>query len=80
MHKMIPAALAFFNLGVELGQIIFVVGVIFVYQLVRIAGRTVGDSDLSVDALRPLQTPAAYAVGIIASFWMIQRVATFWMI
>ncbi len=76
----IPAALLFFNLGVELGQIVFVVGVIFVYQLVRIAGRTVGDSDLSVDALRPLQTPAAYAVGIIASFWMIQRVATFWMI
>ncbi len=35
-------------------------------------------SSLSIDALRPLQAPAAYAVGILASFWMIQRVATFW--
>ena len=76
----IPAALLFFNLGVELGQVVFVLGVIIVYQLVRLAGRTVGDRELSVDALRPLQTPAAYAVGIIASFWMIQRVVTFWMV
>ena len=74
----IPAALLFFNLGVELGQIIFVVGVIAAYQLIRLAARAIGDRDLSIDALRPLQTPAAYAVGILASFWMIQRVATFW--
>ena len=74
----IPAALLFFNLGVELGQIIFVAGVIAAYQLIRLAARAIGDRDLSIDALRPLQTPAAYAVGILASFWMIQRVATFW--
>ena len=74
----IPAALLFFNVGVELGQILFVAAVIAVYQLIRFAGRTFVDRDLSIDALRPLQTPAAYAVGILASFWMIQRVATFW--
>lgn len=74
----IPTALLFFNLGVELGQIIFVLGVIAAYQLVRVAGRTLANRDLSIDALRPLQAPAAYAVGILASFWMIQRVATFW--
>ena len=48
------------------------------YQLVRLTARAVGDRDLSIDTLRPLQTPSAYAVGILASFWMIQRVATFW--
>jgi hydrogenase/urease accessory protein HupE len=74
----IPAALLFFNLGVELGQIIFLLAVIAAYQLVRFAGRALANYDLSIDALRPLQTPAAYAVGILGSFWMIQRVATFW--
>jgi hydrogenase/urease accessory protein HupE len=74
----IPAALLFFNVGVEIGQIVFVAAVIAVYQVIRFVGRTFVDRDLSIDALRPLQTPAAYAVGILASFWMIQRVATFW--
>jgi len=74
----IPAALLFFNLGVEVGQIVFVLGVILAYQLVRVATRAVADLDLSIDALRPLQTPAAYGVGILASFWMIQRIAGFW--
>ncbi|RZV49590.1 MAG: HupE/UreJ family protein, partial [Deltaproteobacteria bacterium] len=59
----IPTALLFFNLGVELGQILFVLGVIAGYQLVRFAGRTLANRDLSIDALRPLQAPAAYAVG-----------------
>ena len=74
----IPAALLFFNLGVELGQLAFVFGVVLVYQLLRLAGRAIVDRDLSIVGLRPLQTPTAYAVGILASFWMIQRVATFW--
>ena len=74
----IPAALLFFNLGVELGQILFVLGVIAIYQLIRLAARALSDRDLTVDSMRPLQTPAAYVVGVLASFWMIQRVATFW--
>jgi hydrogenase/urease accessory protein HupE len=75
----IPAALLFFNLGVELGQLIFVVGMILVYQLARLGMRTTAGTDLPLDRLRPWEVPAAYAVGILASFWMIQRVATFWM-
>ena len=74
----IPAALLFFNLGVELGQIAFVMAVVLVYQLMRLVGRAIANQDLSIDGLRPLQTPTAYAVGILASFWMVQRVATFW--
>jgi hydrogenase/urease accessory protein HupE len=74
----IPIALLFFNLGVELGQILFVLGVIAAYQLARLAAQAFAGYDLSIDGLRPLQTPAAYAVGILGSFWMIQRVATFW--
>ena len=74
----IPAALLFFNVGVELGQIAFVLAVVAAYQLVRFLGRAFVDYDLSIDALRPTQSPAAYAVGILASFWMIERVAAFW--
>ena len=74
----IPAALLFFNVGVEVGQILFVAGVILLYQLLRLVGKAFVDRDLSIDALRPLQTPAAYTVGMLAAYWMIERVATFW--
>ncbi|MBW2190201.1 MAG: HupE/UreJ family protein [Deltaproteobacteria bacterium] len=74
----IPAALFFFNLGVEVGQIAFVVGIIFVYQLARSALGALGLRALAADRLHQLRTPAAYAVGSLASLWMIQRVATFW--
>jgi hydrogenase/urease accessory protein HupE len=74
----IPTALLFFNLGVEVGQIIFVGGVIIAYELVRVAARALPGAEPSLDRLRSFQTPAAYAVGVVASFWMIQRVATFW--
>jgi hydrogenase/urease accessory protein HupE len=74
----IPAALAFFNLGVELGQIIFVAAVIGIYGITRRAVRSLGGGDLSLGALRPLQKPAAYLVGSVASFWMVQRIAAFW--
>ena len=74
----IPAALLFFNVGVEVGQILFVAAVIVGYQIVRWIARSFAGRDLSVDGLRAFQAPAAYAVGVLASFWMIERVATFW--
>ena len=74
----IPAALLFFNVGVEVGQILFVAVVILVYQFLRWVGRAFIERDLSIDALRPLQAPAAYAVGMLAAFWMVERIATFW--
>jgi hydrogenase/urease accessory protein HupE len=74
----IQAALLFFNVGVEVGQLIFIGAVILAYQAIRWAGRAFLDRDLSLESLRALQTPAAYAVGILASFWMVERVASFW--
>jgi hydrogenase/urease accessory protein HupE len=73
----IPTALFFFNVGVEVGQILFVGAVIALYQAVRLLGRTFIDRDLSMDMLRRLQLPAAYAIGSLAAFWMIERIATF---
>jgi hydrogenase/urease accessory protein HupE len=71
-------ALLFFNLGVELGQILFVAGATALYLLVRLAGRASLGRDAAIDALGQLRKPAAYLAGIGASFWMVQRIATFW--
>lgn len=67
-QQAIPFALAFFNIGVELGQLIFV-GAVFTltYFLNRI--------QLNFQKFEKL---VPYAIGSIASFWMIERVVGFW--
>ena len=64
----IPVALLFFNLGVEAGQLVFVAVVL---SIIGIAGR--------LRAAWPRWTTMAppYAIGSVASFWMIERVAAF---
>jgi hydrogenase/urease accessory protein HupE len=72
----VPVSLLFFNVGVEVGQILFVVGVIAIVSFAR-----------KVHALAPilqhsttarLQRCAAYIIGSFASFWMIERIRAFW--
>jgi HupE / UreJ protein len=64
----IPAALLFFNLGVELGQLAFVGAVLALLALVR---------------LMSLRGPvwswrlAPYAIGTVAMYWTIERIAAF---
>lgn len=64
----IPAALLFFNLGVEAGQLVFLAAVL---GIVAIARR------LSGAPPRWAELVPAYAIGITATFWVIQRVAAF---
>src|SRR6266487_1654091 len=64
----IPAALFFFNVGVELGQIAFIAVVLAVIALVR-------HVPLRIPRWAELIPP--YAIGSIAMFWVIQRVAAF---
>lgn len=64
----IPMALAFFNIGVELGQLIFVLVVLGAIKLLSMYKKWPSYSK---------QTPA-YAIGSVAAFWMIQRVVAFW--
>ena len=65
----VPLALLFFNVGVEIGQLVFVFTVFAVIGLVR-----------RWTSLRPsfTRTAVAYGIGTIASFWTIQRVVGFW--
>jgi HupE / UreJ protein len=64
----IPAALFFFNVGVELGQIAFIAVVLAVIALVR---------RIPLRLPRWAELIPPYAIGSIAMFWVIQRVAAF---
>jgi hypothetical protein len=66
--RAIPVALLFFNVGVEIGQLLFVAGVLAMFAALRRV---------------PRQWPTwaegipAYAIGSVAMFWVIERVAAF---
>ena len=60
----IPVALLTFNLGVELGQLIIVVGGLMVLAAMR---------RFAAPRFRTAQLSAAYAIGSVAAFWMIER-------
>ena len=65
-QKAVPLALLFFNVGVEIGQLLFIASVLSLAWLVRRA------------ALRsPAWWPraAAYGIGSVAAFWLVQRTA-----
>lgn len=65
----IPVALLMFNVGVEVGQLIFVVAMLALrFVLTHLPGRE-----------PQWATPAiAYGIGTIAAFWTIERVISFW--
>lgn len=67
----IPLALLFFNIGVELGQLAFVAAVLL---LARLGLRFLNTGT----AQRRLVTATAYAIGAIASYWTVERIAGFW--
>lgn len=68
----IPTALLFFNVGVEIGQLIFIAVVLGAAAVARrIAGR------LKIEAPAWGWRVAPYAIGGIAGFWVVQRVAAF---
>jgi hydrogenase/urease accessory protein HupE len=66
----IPLALLTFNVGVEIGQLIFIAAVLVSLALAR---RIPIHHDLSRHAL-PVAT---YAIGTLAAFWFVERVAGF---
>jgi hypothetical protein len=72
----IPAALLAFNVGVEIGQVVFVLSVIFIFQLI-----TQGLKPLKADSanwVQKIEKPMAYAVGSITMLWTLERVSGFW--
>jgi len=62
----VPAALLFFNLGVELGQLLFVLAILSLRWAVR---------TLQLGWPAWAEPLPAYAIGTIASFWLMERLA-----
>ncbi len=76
----IPVALAFFNIGVEAGQLVFITAALCAFKLASTVLRfrsQAGKSGIWAVAER-LASPASYAIGILGSFWLIERTASFW--
>ena len=75
----LPTALLFFNVGVEIGQVLFVLALVAVFWLLRPLFvrllRSAADNDVHWSSLT---VPASYLIGAVASMWMIERVARFW--
>lgn len=62
-------ALVTFNLGVEIGQLLFVCAVLLTWAILR---------RLTQDVPVWLAQSPAYVVGGVASFWFFERVTSFW--
>ena len=67
-EQAIPLALLFFNVGVELGQLLFIAGVVAIGTIARRFA-------VPLPAWAPQLS--AYAIGTVAAFWTIERVARF---
>lgn len=75
----IPAALLFFNVGVEIGQVLFAGGLTLLVVLALIVVRRLRyRGQHSVERITKLQLPAAYVVGSLAAFWMVGRMSVIW--
>lgn len=73
----IPAALLFFNIGVEIGQIMFVIVAISLFFFGKWIVKSLRALSFN-DILMRIQLPAGYVVGTLAMFWTIDRVSGFW--
>ena len=71
-QKSIPIALLFFNVGVEIGQLLFIASVFAIIALAR-------QIKWRINVPRPTWAWAVppYAIGSLAVFWVIQRTAAF---
>jgi hydrogenase/urease accessory protein HupE len=75
----IPLALLFFNVGVEVGQMLFIAAVVLVLSALTRLLRRPGHTRNGPWRSEPLvRVPVAYAVGSIAAFWTVQRIVGFW--
>ncbi len=78
-QKDVPLALLFFNVGVEVGQLMFIAAAIAFFSVLTRLLRRQGSHDHGPWHSETLiRTPVAYVIGSLAAFWTVQRVAEFW--
>lgn len=69
-HDSVPMALLFFNVGVELGQVLFIAAVLVLHRLLK----ALAPDRLDLARLAPVPV---YLIGGIASYWVVERVYGF---
>lgn len=76
----IPLALAFFNIGVETGQLLFIAAVfLLLWSVKQVRIRITGRSFTNAwGETTMVSAPAAYIIGSLAAFWVIERTLGFW--
>ncbi len=68
----IVTSLLFFNIGVEIGQLFFIsIFILLILFIKNIFNKP-------YEYFFTFEKPAAYVIGSLASFWMIQRIYSFW--
>src|SRR3984885_12368197 len=73
----IPVALLFFNVGVELGQVVFVAAVLSLIWLLRHAASQLLAPGLVKRAFDRLDVTIGYGIGVVAAYWLIERTTAF---
>src|SRR4029077_4756822 len=74
----IPLALLFFNVGVEVGQLLFISFVTAVITVAVYAARKLSRSNVTPQsAIAWCENISAYAIGAVAAFWLIERTLSF---
>jgi hydrogenase/urease accessory protein HupE len=73
----IPVALLFFNVGVEIGQLLFVAAAVAFIACGRKIGERFRPTTIDSASLTGLRLVPPYAIGSVAMFWVIQRIAGF---
>ena len=71
--ELIPALL-FFNVGVEIGQLLFILSLLLVVSLVASLLKT---DRINLLASPPVSQTGSYIMGSVAGFWLLQRIALF---
>ena len=71
-QSVIPVALLFFNVGVEIGQLCFIASIFAVIALARPVAQRIGVTHPAWAWRVP-----AYAIGSVSAFWVIQRISVF---
>jgi len=73
----IPVALLFFNIGVEIGQLVFVAAVLSLIWVLRDAASKLFEAAFVKRIFDGLDVTIAYGVGVVAAYWLIERTAAF---
>jgi hypothetical protein len=73
----IPVALLFFNVGVEIGQLLFVAAAVTFLACGRKIGERFPRTTFEFASLAGLRLVPPYAIGSVAMLWVIQRIAGF---